>query len=105
MEVLQDLVKVPIVLALAVLLAWVLIRTLPLRPNRPGFRYVHVNEDRSVRELDVDEETYLNTEFDGADGGRPYIKSHFWSKAPDGRVSGYLRRAQVPWWIEINEKH
>ena len=102
MEVLQDLVKIPLAVVFALMLIWVLIRAIPLRIGSTGFKYVYVDENKVVRELNEEERSYLNTNFSGADGARPYLKSHFWSKAPDKKVNGYLRRNQVPWWIEIS---
>ena len=102
MEILLSLIKAPIALVLVLILIWILIRSLPLRKRGSGFKYVYVDENRSVRELDSDERTYLNTKFHGSDGARPYIKSHFWSRTSDRKVSGYLRKVQVPWWIEIS---
>lgn len=40
---------------------------MPLRQKEDGFRYVYVEEDGTVRELDEEEIEYLNTEFHGAD--------------------------------------
>lgn len=66
------------------------------RRREPGFEYIYVEEDGSARELDDDEKDYLNTKFHPADGARPYIKFQYESLTPDGLISGYLRRRQLP---------
>ena len=71
------------------------------RAKESGFRYVYVNGDGSARELTPDEQVYLNTEFSGGDGARPYIKFRYESLTPDGRISGFLERRQLPTRIEI----
>jgi len=71
------------------------------RPKEIGFRYVYVNSDGSARELTADEQVYLNTEFSGGDGARPYIKFRYESLTPDGRISGFLERRQLPAKIKI----
>jgi len=68
----------------------------PLRPKEIGFEFVYVNLDGSVRELDSDEQNYLTTDFLPNDGNRPYIKSNYNAKTPDGKLSGYIRRRRVP---------
>ncbi|HUQ27183.1 MAG TPA: hypothetical protein VM051_01235 [Usitatibacter sp.] len=59
--------------------------------------FVFVNEDGSVRELTAEEAAFLNTEFHPADSGRPYIKSGYNARTPDGRLKGFLPRSEVPW--------
>jgi|SRR6185437_14243314 len=71
------------------------------RPKEAGFRYVYVNLDGSARELTAEEREYLSETFSGGDGGRPYIKFKYESLTPDGRISGFLERRQVPAKIEI----
>lgn len=66
-----------------------------------GFEYVHVELDGTVRELHSDEQEYLKEEFHPNDGARPYIKSNYWQKTPDGKIHGFLKRVRVPWWITI----
>lgn len=73
----------------------------PLRKKEPGFEYVYVEEDGSVRELFRDEIEYLNTEFDPTDSGRPYIKSSYNKKTPDNKIWGFIRRQDVPRRINI----
>ena len=74
------------------------------RPKENGFRYIYVNHDGSARELTADEQEYLNTPFDGADGARPYIKFRYESLNPDGRIIGFLERRQLPAGIEIHPR-
>ena len=68
----------------------------PLRPKEPGFEYVYVEDDGTVRELYDDEIEYLKTEFLPADRGRPYIKSRYSSLTPVGEIGGYIPRRRVP---------
>lgn len=65
------------------------------------FPFVYVNQDGSVRELSPDEQTYLSTEFQGGDGGRPYIKANYKSSDGWGSQSGYIERRKIPKHIEI----
>jgi hypothetical protein len=73
----------------------------PLRPKKPGFEYVYVNEDGTVSELEEEDVEYLKTEFSPADGGRPYIKSYYKQLTPDRKISGFILRNKVPKKIEI----
>ncbi len=65
--------------------------------------FVWVNDDGSVRELDAEERSYLNTEFHPTDGARPYFKSKYETKTPDGRMSGFLNRDNVPKRLSVRE--
>ena len=60
------------------------------------YAYVYVEVDGTARELHADERTYLETEFDGADGARPYIKSNYKQRDGWGELSGYLKRSKLP---------
>jgi hypothetical protein len=91
-----------LLLAFAAVLLWIGFRALPRRRPEPGFEYVWVDDDGSARELDADEEEYLRTPFQGGDGARPYIESHYGALTPDGLMGGYLRRRQLPRRIPIN---
>ena len=75
---------------------WFAIKTRSRRREEPGFEYIYVDDDGNARELDADEKEYLNTKFLFGDGARPYIKFRYESLTPDGRLSGYLRRRQLP---------
>src|SRR5688572_29806530 len=68
----------------------------PRRLKEPGFRYVYVNQDGSVRELSPEERDYLSEKFYNGDGGRPYIKSSYESHDGWGSQSGFIPRRQVP---------
>jgi hypothetical protein len=78
-------------------------RTFPMRWPSKGFKYVHVEKDGSVRELDKDEQAYLLEEFHLNDGARPYIKFNYWQRTPDKLLHGSLKRSRVPWWIKIRK--
>lgn len=73
----------------------------PRRAREPGFRFVYVNMDGSVRELSSEEQAYLSEEFSGADGGRPYIKWSYESRDGWGTRAGFLERRRVPFWVKI----
>ena len=66
-----------------------------------GFPFVYVNQDGSVRELSSNEQKYLSAEYNGADGGRPYVKATFESKDGWGSLSGYLPRKLAPGQLTI----
>ena len=65
--------------------------------------FVFVADDGSVRELTKGEAEYLATGFDPGDGGRPYIKKHYDSRTPDGRLFGFLSRSEVPIGVRVRE--
>ncbi len=69
---------------------------LPWRKNEVGFKYVHVNHDGTVSELDSIAQNYLTEEFDPNDGNRPYIKTRYDQLTPDGKISGFILRRRVP---------
>ena len=75
----------------------------PLRPKENGFEFVHVELDGTVRELNEEEKEYLRTEFEPADGARPYTKSRYSTLTPDGKMHGFIERRRVPKSIEIKE--
>ncbi|MGC9986227.1 MAG: hypothetical protein ABSF35_21710 [Polyangia bacterium] len=81
--------------------SWFVAVNRPRRRKEAGFEYVWINDDGSARELDAEECKYLTTKFHPTNGGRPYMKFWYESKAPDGRLSGFLRRRQVPASIPI----
>jgi len=66
------------------------------RPEGARGEYVWVDDDGSARALTPDEERYLATKFDFADGARPYIKRTYSQRTPDGRLRGYLERRKLP---------
>lgn len=68
----------------------------PRMPHEEGFRYVYINQDGSARELTESEQEYLETDFEGGDSGRPYVKSSYGSKDGWGSISGFIERRKVP---------
>ena len=66
-------------------------------------RFIYVNEDGSARALTPDERDYLNTKFYPTDGNRPYVKSRYDQRTPDGRISGFLLKKRLPRRIPVKE--
>lgn len=66
-------------------------------------RFVYVMQDGSVREVTADEAECLATAFDAGDGARPAVKCHYDSRWPDGRLGGFLPRAELPAHIVVQE--
>ena len=64
--------------------------------NKDPYPYVFVESNRSYRELEQSEKEHLQERFDPLVGNRPYIKSKFYSKSPDGDFSGFLKRSKLP---------
>lgn len=93
----------PILIILVLITTFWVLKTwgFPLRLPSAGFKYVYVEFDGTVRELDSDEQQYLQEEFHPNDGNRPYIKSNYWERTPDRKIHGFLKRNRVPWWISI----
>ncbi len=87
----------------ALSLLWILFRR--RRGNQTGFKFVYVNQDRSVRELSPDEQTFLSGKYSGGDGGRPYVKSRFGSSDGWGSQSGFIERRRVPARVTIKPVH
>ena len=81
---------------IAVFVIYFLVQERPRRKQEDEFRYVHVENNGSVRELSDEEREYLNTNFEPMDSGRPYIKSHYRAKTPDGKMHGFIERKRVP---------
>lgn len=76
---------------------------MPLRKREEGFKYVFIQEDGALRELNKEEETYLNQKFHPSDGGRPYIKYTYGKRLPNGEISGFIARRRVPANISISK--
>lgn len=89
-----------ILICLSTILCWVLVvgrrEAREIRNGTFAQRFVVVEDDGSARELTADEIEYLNTEFQGADGARPYIKSSYRQLTPDGKIGGFLAREKLP---------
>lgn len=64
--------------------------------KRNPYPVVYVNEDGTFRECTGPEREYLEERFHPADGARPYVKDSYRQRTPDGRISGFLRRAGLP---------
>jgi len=77
----------------------------PRRGNEPGFKFVYVNQDGSVREVSPGEQAYLSEKFSGGDGGRPYIKFRYESADGWGSRSGFIERRRVPARVAILPAH
>jgi hypothetical protein len=82
--------------------AWFAVVNRPRRRREAGFEYVWINDDGSARELEAEECKHLTTKFHPTEGGRPHIKFWYESKTPEGRLSGFLRRRQVPVSVPIS---
>ena len=61
-----------------------------------AYPYVHVEADGTARELHVNEQRYLETEFAGGDGNMPYIKNTYDERNGWGDLNGYLMRSALP---------
>ena len=77
----------------------------PRRRREPGFKFVYVNQDRSVRELSPGEQEYVSTEFHFGDGARPGIKRLYKGRDLFGSQSGFIERRYVPARIVIAPVH
>lgn len=64
--------------------------------EKDPYPYVYVEEDGTYSEIDNENKKYLETKFYPSDGDRPYIKSGFYSKTPDGKLGGFLKRSKLP---------
>ena len=65
-------------------------------PEEARAGFVFIADDGSARELSTAEADFLATAFDAGDGGRPYVKPHYDSRTPDGRLLGFLARRELP---------
>ena len=70
--------------------------------NKP-FKFVYVENDGTVRELDNEEIEYLQTKFEPTDGARPYVKFSYNQLTPDNKMYGFIERSKVPNDIQIIE--
>jgi hypothetical protein len=60
------------------------------------FKYIYVELDGNVRELNSDEKEYLSEDFHPNDGARPYIKNSYYQLTPDNKINGFLERNKLP---------
>jgi len=58
--------------------------------------YVVVRDDGSIRDVTPDEQAHLEEGFLPADGDRPYTKTRYRQRTPDGKIGGFLERRDVP---------
>ena len=96
---LRSVVYVVVLFTFAVIIGyslWLLVQ-LPTRKWRESaFDYVFVEDDGTARALSAEEEEQLEMVVLPGDEAHPYIKSRYESLTPDGKLSGYLRRRQLP---------
>lgn len=69
--------------------------------KKEEFKFVYVENNGTVRELDNEEIEYLQTEFQPGDSARPYIKSTYKQRTPDNKMFGFILRNSVPENIKI----
>jgi hypothetical protein len=67
------------------------------------YPYIYVKDNASFRELTEEEKQYLEVKYHPADGDRPYIKFSFYSKTPDNRLDGFLKRTKLPKGLKLGE--
>ncbi len=67
----------------------------------PGYEFVFVNEDGTAREVSLSERLYLQTKYLGGDGDRPYIKTKYGERTPNGKISGFCYRRKLPKTVNI----
>lgn len=97
------LAAVGIVILFLGFVIWYRWMTRPRRPKDAGYPYVMVNDDGSAREVTAKEKEFIETEFDSADGARPYIKFRYESVDGWGSIGGFLFRRQLPSRIGIRK--
>lgn len=102
-EILIKLVCAVFLMAFAVVIGfglWRLIE-LPIRRSRESvFDYIYVDDQGRARELDDDEKEYVASAII-PDETDLHIKPEYQSRRSDGRLSGYLRRRQLPRHISV----
>lgn len=84
-----------------ILTLWLIWNNRSRRPPEEGYKFVYINQNGSARELTDDEQAYLETDFRGDDGGRPYVKFSYGCKDGWGSISGFIERRKVPAKIRI----
>jgi hypothetical protein len=92
----------PLILGAVGVVAWML---RPRRPSEPGFPFVLVRQDGTVRELSAEERNYLSETFAPGDSGRPYVKMVYEGRDLWGSQSGFIRRRDVPARLVIEPVH
>ena len=97
-EILIKLVCAVFLMAFALVIGFGLWRLIefPIRRGRESvFDYVYVDDQGRARELDDDEKEFVTCTII-PDETNLYIKPEYQSRRSDGRLSGYLRRRQLP---------
>ncbi len=75
---------------------WLLIQLRTKKWRESAFDFVYIADDGSVRELQPEEEEKLGSLFFVGDEAGFYIKPNYESLNSSGRLSGYLKRHQLP---------
>ncbi|MCE3225608.1 MAG: hypothetical protein K0S32_159 [Bacteroidetes bacterium] len=78
-------------------------RLMPRRKKEQGFEFVYIEKDGTVRELNGNEEDFLNQPFFPGDPNKPYIKRNYDDRL-NGDISGFILRERVPATIKIRKK-
>jgi hypothetical protein len=68
----------------------------PIDEPKPSETLIYVEYDGTAYELTDDDKIYVDTEFAGADSGRPYIKDEYDERNGWGLLNGYLPRSELP---------
>jgi hypothetical protein len=75
---------------------------IPLRRWRESaFDYVYIDDTGAAHELSPEEEEFVTSAIFPDEDADQYLKSHYNSLTTDGRVSGYLKRRQLPQQISV----
>ena len=67
------------------------------------YPFVYVEDSGAYRELSIEDKQYLEEKFDPTDSNRPYVKSGYHSKTPEGKMRGFLRRTKLPKGLVLGE--
>jgi len=73
----------------------------PLRKKEPGYDFVFVENDGTVRELNFAEVEFLERPFITDNPARPKIKRRYDEKNENGGLAGFIKRTRVPKQINI----
>jgi hypothetical protein len=68
----------------------------PWEARQSPYPVIYVNDDGTWRECTASERKHLEEKYHPADGARPYVKDRYGLRTPDGRLSGFLRRRELP---------
>ena len=98
-EILIKIVSIAFLMSFAFAIGYGLWRLfeIPLRRWRDStFDYVYIDDRGNARELNADEEEYVTTTLFLGDDADFFIKPDYESLNPNGALSGYLKRRQLP---------